>query len=111
MKLGGFFGGGQRDRVGGGRDCLGGALRNAGSPPGGALDQVSADHVVGAPTRDDWPTVARAVVCTSGAVALGWHEPTVAKWALGVIALIASPSLARTVVAPWIASILKKTSA
>jgi hypothetical protein len=56
---------------------------------------------------ESWPGFGRGLVCSAGAVAIAWHTPEVSKYALGVLCLVAFPALAKTLVAPLLARVLK----
>jgi hypothetical protein len=58
--------------------------------------------------REGWQGVIRGIGCVAASVAIAWHDPDVARYALGVIALVASPALARAIIAPRLASLLRK---
>lgn len=49
----------------------------------------------------------RALFCCASFVAIAWFDHSVAKLAVGGVCLVASPSLARAVVAPFLARILR----
>ena len=53
------------------------------------------------------PGVIRGIACCAAFVAIAWFDHTVSKYAIGGIAIVASPSLARAVIAPFLARILR----
>ncbi len=57
--------------------------------------------------REGWQGLIRGVACAVVAGVIAWHDHEVAKYALGVIALVASPGLAKAIIAPRIASLLR----
>jgi len=69
------------------------------------MDPVAAAHVVGG--GRDWPATVRAIAALGAATAISWHAPEVSKYALGVVCLVASPALARAVLAPRLAAMLR----
>lgn len=69
---------------------------------------VESIHAITGRQVESWPGVARSAVCTAGAVAVAWHAPNVSQYALGVLLLVASPALARAVIAPLLAFLLKR---
>lgn len=72
------------------------------------MDTVAAAHVVVGGARD-WPATVRAGLALGAATVIAWHSPEVSKYALGVVCLVASPALARAVLAPKLASMLRGT--
>lgn len=57
---------------------------------------------------DSWAGTARALVVTAGAVSIVWLEHGAWKLALGVLALLAAPSLAKALTASRVARSLLK---
>lgn len=49
----------------------------------------------------------RALFCCASFVAIAWFDHSVAKYSVAGVCLVASPSLARAVVAPFLARILR----
>jgi hypothetical protein len=58
-------------------------------------------------TSEGWWGVARGASGIAGAVAIAWHCPSVAMYALGVIALAVAPGLAKAIIAPRVAALLR----
>lgn len=54
------------------------------------------------------PSVIRAAICAGAAVAICWRSPAVSSYALGVLLAIASPALARALLTPLLAFLLRK---
>jgi hypothetical protein len=52
--------------------------------------------------REDVVGLIRGISCAAIAGLLAWHDHDIAKYALGVIALVASPALAKAIVLPRI---------
>ncbi len=71
------------------------------------MDAVAA-HAVVSGTRD-WPATIRAVAAYGAVCVIAWHSPDVANYAIGVVAVISSPALARAVLAPRLAAMLNAT--
>jgi len=65
---------------------------------------VAAHAVVGG--ARDWPATVRAIAVLGAATAIAWHSPDVSKYALAVVSLVASPALARAILAPRLAAML-----
>ncbi len=57
---------------------------------------------------ESWPGVIRATICAGAAVAICWRNPEVSSYALGVLLAIASPALARALLTPLLAFLLRK---
>lgn len=57
---------------------------------------------------ETWPSVMRAAICSSGAVAIAWHTPGVAGYGLGVLLAVGAPALARALLMPLLALLLRK---
>lgn len=74
------------------------------------MDPVTTAHAV---SREGWQGVARGLFGILGAAFIAWqeHDRTVALWSLGVIALVVSPGLAKAVIAPRLAALLKSETA
>lgn len=74
-----------------------------------AVDPHTA-HAIAQRAAESWSGVARAAICGAGAVGIAWHmnDGKVAIYALGVLLLVASPSLARAIIAPLLAFLLKR---
>lgn len=56
---------------------------------------------------ETWPGVARTAVVSAATVAVAWHSPDVAPRALVVFLCLGLPALARTVIAPVLAWLLR----
>lgn len=56
---------------------------------------------------ETWPGVARTAVVSAATVAVAWHSPDVAPRALVVFLCLGLPALARTVVAPVLAWLMR----
>lgn len=56
---------------------------------------------------ETWPGVARTLVVSAASVAVAWHSPDVAPRALIVFLCLGLPALARTVVSPVLAWMLR----
>lgn len=48
--------------------------------------------------REDLWGAIRGVACVASSAAIAWHDHDVAKYCIGVIALVASPALAKAVI-------------
>ena len=66
----------------------------AGGAPVEMNDQTPVPHTI-APAN--WPDAVRGFYVVAGAVAIAWKNPSVAEWALVVLATVASPALARAI--------------
>lgn len=75
--------------------------------PAGPSPEPRSAHAAVAET---WPAVFRAALIVLGAVAITHEVHEVAKTALGVLALVASPAPIRAVVAPMLAKILREAA-
>ncbi len=56
---------------------------------------------------ETWPGVARTAVVTAGAVIVAWHTPDVSPRALIVFLCLGLPALARAIIAPVMAWMLR----
>jgi len=54
--------------------------------------------------------VIRGVFCCAAFVSIAWIDHSVSKYAIGGICVVASPSLARAIIAPFLARVLKAAS-
>ncbi len=67
-----------------------------------AIEQLAGGH------PETWPSVMRAAICSSGAVAIAWHTPAVAGYGLGVLLAVGAPALASALLKPLLALLLRK---
>ncbi len=86
-------------------------LLTSGSHEVRAAANAATAHVLSGRSTETLPSVARAAIACGGAVAIALHNGQSEKvqiYALGVLLLVASPSLARAIIAPLLAFLLKR---
>ncbi len=66
-------------------------------------------QITGTSSRD-WPATFRAVGALGAAVAISWRGTENVKYlALAIVGLVASPALARAIIAPRLAAVLRSS--